>query len=290
MKKNMLLYHYCSNKTFHSIVINRTIRLSSLSLSNDSMEGMLVKKIILELATADNLNQVDMDQLKYSLTILEKMTDGLGFCLSEKGDLLSQWRGYANDASGISIGFSKNYLEKLSEYYKNLDIPGFVLQKVEYEKPSQLEILKPVYDEINKFIKMGAFEIQGKRSFIDTRTLKEIEKKDEEIKNAFRSLSMTIIPLFAKLFLLKNKAFSQESEWRLLSHFLKIGKDECMFQPGHNIIIPYREFRLEELNENPIKQIFIGPKNETPEYVMDALLRQNDFSNVEVLRSEASYK
>jgi hypothetical protein len=32
-------------------------------------------------------------------------------CFSEAGDLLSQWRGYANDAQGISIGFYKPILQ-----------------------------------------------------------------------------------------------------------------------------------------------------------------------------------
>lgn len=29
----------------------------------------------------------------------------LGFCLSEDGDVLSQWRGYADNAQGVAIGF-----------------------------------------------------------------------------------------------------------------------------------------------------------------------------------------
>jgi hypothetical protein len=34
-----ILYHYCSNATFLSIIESNTIRLSDLSLSNDSQEG-----------------------------------------------------------------------------------------------------------------------------------------------------------------------------------------------------------------------------------------------------------
>lgn len=106
-----ILYHYCSNNAFHSIIENSSIWLSSLSLSNDSMEGKLVAEIIGLIAKDDELDQAATERLQESVFRLEQFVDGLGFCLSECGDLLSQWRGYADDATGVSIGFSKNYLE-----------------------------------------------------------------------------------------------------------------------------------------------------------------------------------
>jgi hypothetical protein len=38
-KAEGILYHYCSNTSFLSIVSNQTIRASEYSLSNDGMEG-----------------------------------------------------------------------------------------------------------------------------------------------------------------------------------------------------------------------------------------------------------
>jgi len=96
----MILYHYCSNTDFHSIIENRRILLSSLSLSNDSMEGKLVAEILARIAKADGLDQPATRRLQESVSRLEQLFDGLGFCLSEDGDLLSQWRGYAADATG----------------------------------------------------------------------------------------------------------------------------------------------------------------------------------------------
>lgn len=52
-----ILYHYCSNNSFHSIIEKRRICLSSLSMSNDSMEGKLVAEILVRLAKADKLDQ-----------------------------------------------------------------------------------------------------------------------------------------------------------------------------------------------------------------------------------------
>ena len=143
-----VLYHYCSNNAFHSIIENRRICLSSLSLSNDSMEGKLVAEIIGLIAKADELDQAATDRLQESVSGIEQVIDGLGFCLSEDGDLLSQWRGYASDATGVSIGFSKDYLEQFAEASRGQEKSGFSLQRVEYDLEKQKRLIKPTYIEI----------------------------------------------------------------------------------------------------------------------------------------------
>lgn len=71
------------------------------------MEGKLVARALMRLAERDGLNPVAAERLQNAVAFLEGMFDGLGFCFSEDGDLLSQWRGYASDATGIAIGFSR---------------------------------------------------------------------------------------------------------------------------------------------------------------------------------------
>ncbi|MCX5827610.1 MAG: DUF2971 domain-containing protein, partial [Deltaproteobacteria bacterium] len=111
--KMTVLYHYCSTSVFVSIIENRSIWLSSLNLSNDSLEGKLVAEIVARISTSDGLDQASSEELQKGVNFIEQIVDGLGFCLSEEGDLLSQWRGYAEDATGFSIGFSKKYLERM---------------------------------------------------------------------------------------------------------------------------------------------------------------------------------
>jgi hypothetical protein len=88
-----ILYHYCNTDSFISIIRSQSIRLSSLSLSNDSMEGQLVTKTIMRLAERDGIVGKEKIELEESLRFNERYFDGLGFCLSAYGDLLSQWRG-----------------------------------------------------------------------------------------------------------------------------------------------------------------------------------------------------
>jgi hypothetical protein len=50
-----VLYHYCSTSTFVSIISGKSIWLSSLNLSNDTMEGKLVAETLCRMATRDGL-------------------------------------------------------------------------------------------------------------------------------------------------------------------------------------------------------------------------------------------
>ena len=76
------------------------------------------------MAKESSLTQRETAELQRRLSYLSALVDGLGFCLSKKGDLLSQWRGYADDAFGVSIGFEKDYLKKLSmESFATPEIP-----------------------------------------------------------------------------------------------------------------------------------------------------------------------
>lgn len=285
-----ILYHYCSNNAFHSIIENRRIWLSSLSLSNDSMEGKLVAEILARIAKDDGLDQAATERLQKLVSGLEQVIDGLGFCLSQDGDLLSQWRGYAADATGVSIGFSRDYLEQLAEANRAQEKPGFTLQRVEYDLEIQESLIKPTYIEIKKLINEGAFKFPGKRSLLDARGDDEVKRDNEKIKSAFSRLSMTVLPLFAKLFLLKTSAFREEREWRLISYFVKTGDDMCSFRALNDRIVPYREFELLESESGSIVKVILGPKNTTPNYLIESFLKQRGFPNVIILRSEATYR
>ncbi|MEJ1463909.1 MAG: DUF2971 domain-containing protein [Candidatus Sedimenticola sp. (ex Thyasira tokunagai)] len=254
------------------------------------MEGKLVAEIILHIAKMDEMDITALRRLQESIEGLETIIDGLGFCLSEERDLLSQWRGYAADATGVSIGFSKKYLEQLAEATRNPKKSGFTLQRVEYERLAQVNLVKPTYTKIRELIDKGAFNIPGKRGLLDIRSDEEVDKENEKIKRAYHNLSMTVLILFKDLFLLKTKAFSEELEWRLISYFAKTGDDQCMFRAANDRLIPYREFKLLELEESAISEIVVGPKNLTPSHVIEGFLIKHGFANVKVSHSDASYR
>lgn len=285
----MILYHYCPTEAFHSIISNKEIRLTSLSLSSDTMEGQLVTELLCELARKDNMDSNYIDRIKEAASLLNKL-DGLGFCLSEKKDLLSQWRGYANDACGISIGFSKKYLELLADSYKGGDVSGFALKKVIYDPSEQEEAIRPTYNKIKEYIEQGAFRPLRHRTILGSMTDDEIEKVNVEIKKLFGSVYMSMLLFIGELYILKSMAFKEEVEWRLISLFFRDIRDVCSFSVTSDKIKPYRSFKLAELGVSAIEEIVLGPKNTTPKDIVESFLKQNGFEQTKVSYSEASYQ
>lgn len=290
MDADRLLYHYCSATTAASILTRKSIWLSSLTLSNDSLEGRLVRETLVRLSNKDGLNATYRERLEESLSFAERTFEGLGFCLSEEGDLLSQWRGYADDARGVAIGFSQQYLAKLAEASRGKDQPGFSLYQVEYDKQRQESALEPTYRELRRLIDAGAFRRRGSWSLLDLRTPEQVAEDDKMTQGLFNSLLIKLVELFPKLYELKSEGFREEREWRLVAMLVGSVTESCSFRGVSNRIVPYREYGLLELGLPPIREIVIGPKHATPVHVLRLMLQQSGFADVQIRSSAVSYR
>ncbi len=282
-----LLYHYCSTETFVSIVTNRTIRLSSLTLSNDSQEGLVILDVLLQLAKDAGLDKLDLAVFEKHLQLGYELFDGLGFCLSEEGDLLSQWRGYADDGRGICIGFTKPYLEKLGSSAKNGGGRNFSLKQLVYDKTRQREVAERNFRSIRELIREGAF-----RSSLGSLLLQNDDAEKEKIARATGLAGIGITIAMLDMFDIKNPAFSEEKEWRLISFTTKgnLKEPEIRFRGNGDKIVPYSEVKLENLDAEPIGRVVLGPKHQTPMHVIEQILSSSGFKAVEVTRSIATYR
>ena len=150
----MVLSHYCSNEAFLSILRTRELWLSDFSLSNDHLEGKWLRKLLTERWSKQNLYPLEYERLTAHVdAVIDTFVAG-GFCLSEEDDLLSQWRGYADNGAGVSIGFEGSYLEKISG---EEDQPSLVeLRQVVYGAKAQERILAPFLENILKARAAGA--------------------------------------------------------------------------------------------------------------------------------------
>jgi hypothetical protein len=284
-----ILYHYCSTASFHAITQSHALWLSSLSLSNDTMEGKLVARAIARLAEKDSLESNGFRLLRRIIVFLELAFDGLGFCLSEEDDLLSQWRGYAADATGVSIGFSKEYLKRLAK--RN----GCLLGRVKYDPSAHEARIEPTYRELTQLIKDGTLKPDRGLGIIQTAGMTDQQKAAAAMANLgeeLLKLGPKLLPLFYQLYLLKSPAFREEQEWRVLSMLTTDGEDEdaCSHRIADNRIVPYREVELVELERSPIVEVILGPKHGTPPKIVENFLKLNGYGLVKVTRSEASYR
>jgi hypothetical protein len=285
-----VLYHYCPTERFLSIVETQELRLSSLSLSNDTLEGRIAESVMATLAKRDGLSGDMWERLKIYLQF-DQLLDGLGFCLSEDGDALSQWRGYAKDGNGFAIGFSRDYLVWLAT--KSREHPsgwGFSLEQVKYSSKEQEAELEPIYREAKRLIDQGALRYSGPRGLLDSRSPEQIAEDDRELQHLRSQLSMHTASLFLKLFTLKSWAFREEKEWRLLSYVRISMDDPVSYRPLEDRLVAYRPYTLESLDRRPILEVLLGPKQLTPPHMINALLQQKGFRDVQVKRSAASYR
>lgn len=314
MKKN--IYHYCSLETFISILEKKELWISDVLKTNDSSEEKHLEILLhtyLEKIKEKQLNnkeyleyledkqdnkwrKVNKESRKLHLLFLKinkllimnnilryygKDVEKYICCFSENGDLLSQWRGYADDGRGISLGFYTEKMEELLKEYKN-----FSLEKVRYiseEKVGKKVIENisqnfPVLDiiendeELNEIIEDSLKYDDELRSLIDLSFIscsfinKLFIKYFKDQNNLLRDYSLVRIEKFLKI---KSSYFSEENEVRIM-YIHKINEEnekilskklEFRISKGKNDLIKYKRILLEANIINLISHIIIGPKN-----------------------------
>jgi hypothetical protein len=278
-----ILYHYCSTRSFLSIVQNKKIWLSSLTLSNDSSEGRIVGKLICELAERDGIPQVKIDRLKSQFDFYNRVFDGLGFCLSTIPDQLSQWRGYADDGAGLCIGFDGDVIREFLTATTELPTK---LHQVVYQESEQLREIEPAYHEIKSLIDDGALDDYPRATLLGHMTDEQIAEKTTVIKQQHMRLLLKLMALFPAFYSIKS-AFQEENEWRIIRPQFVGQEMGAKFRPGKDRVIPYVEI---DFPANAVNEIILGPKHLTAIEMIEGVMSEAGFANVDVKRSKASYR
>ena len=185
---------------------------------------------------------------------------------SEKDDQLSQWRGYADNGMGFSIGINPIKLQNIIlgvPYTIKLDeIRPFYLVKVVYILEEQKTIIKDSFQRlIEKIIRC----IDSDSTLIET------------VKLNIPGILSNLMSLLALLF--KDPSYNEEQEWRFITfeHIKTIHIKEVDLRNNKNPnnmlhyeirskngrLIPYVNFNLIESKHNPripLKRIIVGPR------------------------------
>lgn len=284
------LYHYCSLETFTSIASNKCIRLSSLSLSNDSMEGRWTQERFADVSRSVWRGQTLETVLEQS-ALLPDLYGAFGFCLSSRHDKLSQWRGYADDGHGVCIGFRANMLSALGRNRRLLP-HECKLTRIVYDLQEQEDLLRPVAMALQ-----STFSAYVQEAIHRSRTQTEISSRREIDKNllsepmrrdAIGKMGKKLPPI---LYRLKNPAFEEEEEWRLVSTYPidQVSMYPTLgFHPRRSTISPYVALEFTKKPEL-IESVTLGPKNGTPVSVMKLFLDRLGL-DAEVLTSKATYR
>jgi len=310
------VYHYCSMDTFYSIIKNRTIRLSDITKSNDSMEVLWILKYINEIFNGVYEKKTS-DEVKLSFPFQEfqKYSRNSGFtfdnlnenstcfvfCLSESSDQLSQWRGYADDGKGVSIGIKLELLKELGIPIDSNDPDRFLMfDKVKYLESKQRAIVRKVAENL----------IEGINKFYSTnnRLGSKPDNYDKKLDDFFED---AYSDLFEKSVFCKNVFFKEEHEWRLchirgrkpsdfynskngliLKHGITL--KNLSFLEKDSKLIPYLDIDFSRKNPNIdfISTIVIGPKASSSIVdVRNFLLSEHlDIANILIEKSQGTYR
>jgi hypothetical protein len=277
-KSNELIYHYCNSETFHAICTNHTIRISDLFSMNDFLE-IHWGYSIWEKAATEIIKDVGEDFLMRIDSIISATgfrTNILASCFSLKPDVLSQWRAYSND--GYCIGFKAKDIVKL---------PVRPL-KVLYNEKKQIKEIVAILRAIN--------EVENEK-----------DEKDRYGKDFFEVCATISVDLAA----FKNPAFAEEKEIRLIhllnfeasNNFLKLSDsggtsfgeevigEQVKFRMAKNLPVPYIDINFTNKGVvNPIKEVYIGPKNDSLGTAISVFMETMGLGNVEIKKSRASYR
>lgn len=272
------VYHYCDLNAFLSIIKNKKIWLSCIDNMNDRTEVLhfrnaLFKKMDL-ICSDDNKNVLD----EFYILLERQFPKPYICCFSRNGDVLSQWRAYAADGCGISLGFD------LNSFSFNGNAPFMSAAKKDSIGSGAVRYMSE--SEINS-------EVDKILSLI-------LQTKDLEDDDRCMRLNDIIFLVRRLCLFTKNSYFSEEEEVRIAhlpmlmtnadgAHINVCSVSDIMHRVVRNRIASYFEFDFSDL-ASPLKDIILGPKCEVTEYELRLFLDMYGLNNIPIKRSGASYR
>ena len=315
----MNLYHYCSTNSFFNIIKSNELWLSDIAHSNDYMElqilnNRLFSKLILQfIENPFNLVFSEFEGLEALKDLIREAIEYINYhknegtlncysiCFSEEGDLLSQWRGYADDSKGFAIGFSK---EIIQEYVIKNDFLELV--KVQYLSDAELD----------KYSENYAKEILDILKDFRSWLIEEMQAQDHEIDGllSFNFTGMITSVIFDSVSF-KHESFKEEKEWRLFvkelstksyvkeyndkkiygsinSEAIKQVQKRMNFYSSNDQIKSYVGMKFKELTNdesNLIREIKIGSKNYTTTKDLELFLNKHKIKSDSIMPSVITY-
>ena len=226
-----------------------------------------------------------------------------GVCFSEEGDLLEQWREYADKGNGLAIGFERNWFENLC---KDSEMFKFAKVKYGYKEKEDTVVEKlalSIYE--NMIFAIGNGEVS---KFLDGTYSSSFPVMYDKME------------IYQDSIFVKREEYCNEKEWRLIINdedtyktyddwceyynwskgdaekseyiFQKLIPNGMEFMVRNGKIVPYLDMKY-DLDEDsiPVKEIIIGPSCKVDKLDIFHLLEFFGFdgNKINVEKSKSSY-
>jgi hypothetical protein len=246
--ENKTLYHYTSISALVGIVETGKIWASHAYYLQDSKE-ILHACSVMKRVLSESIQSYEGQEKEFVLEFdqwLESFRDIpyqiFIFSFSEERSLLSQWRSYTPHGKGVSIGFST---AKLNQIAKGMQ---FRIAQCIYAWDAQRELMCGLLDKM-------LVTFRQRLPFLDTSTRPPSQKYHEFLEE-FRGDILQVLAI------IKDSAFAEEQEWRLVSpYFPSYAVPDIKFREGASMLLPYIEIDLPRGNDRNLlfETVILGP-------------------------------
>jgi hypothetical protein len=247
------LYHYTSLEGANGIITSRSFWLTKLAYANDSSELNLPLNLLREELKIRANETADEDKKNF-LRMASQRTESYhntNICvasLCENGDLLSQWRGYGGNASGVSLSFES------AKFYRLAQQNRLRLWKCVYEPTQHKSLIREFSEMLLK-----AYCIIEK-----TKKVGNWEACQQDLLGYFYASFLRVAPVF------KNSHFQEEKEWRLVTNPISSRDKNYHARITNTRCMEYFQLNFDEIPEvkkqeeyHLIKEVIIGPSRDS---------------------------
>lgn len=292
----MILYHYTSNEALLSIIKSRKIWLTSLTESNDPLEGDFFYDQVRDCLFQEDVANHIRDTFNYQVQAYKFAKSALGMCFSQEGDLLSQWRGYADDGSGVAIGFDFEGMKALAKRSHQVRLSKVNYSTFRHSDFPRNEIINLFNEQCPQLI--DAYKNENINLKTSAQLLQAISEEPKNWKEMYKTIDREMNAFIQEIssyrFLFKNPFFNEEKEWRLYKPYLEIpgslDANACEFKNVGDKISPYQPFPKDMFEQSLVSEVILGPKNQTSKISVEMLMKRYGFKHPRVRRSNGSYR
>lgn len=273
------IYHYTDFNGASGILESKSLWLTKLSYLNDKTE----LKLAIDLFRREVTNYLPKVENKEKREFIDKVSHQLqsfsntnvcvaSFC--ENGDLLSQWRSYGNDGSGISLEFNAHDLKRLA----NTGLMN--LWKCVYTPHEQRMVITGLIDILSRSYDVIALTRTKNKSWEATKS---------NLIGYFNTTFLRVAPV------IKNHHFYEEKEWRIITVSRPYTDENWFSRVSNSRVSQYYRLNFDLIDNGEYKFItgaIVGPNRE-PKLVSDALwvmFHKNGYKHKHVGPSQIPYR
>jgi Protein of unknown function (DUF2971) len=247
-----LIYHYTDGAGLRGILESGTLRFGDIFYMNDPSE--IRHGIGTAFETLDAVATQAEDQPEHAVFArqfrkllssgIEVIAHYFVCCFSKNGDNLDQWRAYADNGRGYSLGFDG---PELVNAFSKVCEPHAQTFEITYSDEQLRGMLQDLIELVVPLVSLPRSQHLG-------------EKVSEYMKEL--QIRLALLALQASI-MFKNEAYRHEEEYRLLDMHQFGNVPGVKFRDKPYLLARYREFDWKAVAPGSLKRIIAGPAAES---------------------------